>query len=142
MASNIRINGRILTDSYRRKVERQAKLGLQDITDDLVRTSSQNAPHDEGILEKSWSKEINDLTANVSYTVKKKGGKDKKHGNFNYALKMHEETYNLGEGSRSKSGGTGMSGKTYSVGTGYLMNVVEGEEEVYRKHIEKMIKDV
>jgi len=127
---------------YSKRVEKQAQQGLEDVLDDLVRTSSQNAPHDEGVLEKAWSKEIRGNKGTVSFTVKKAGGKGKKKGNFNYALKMHEETYNLGEGSLAKTGGVGMSGKQYDVGTGYLGNVLKGEEEAYKKHIEQKIKNI
>lgn len=127
-----------------RKMLQQAKLALQDCVDDIVRTSSQNAPHDEGVLEKSWTKQFvkGGLEGIVSYSVKKKGGKDKKFGNFNYALKMHEENYNLGKRSLAKSGGVGMSGKQYEVGTGYLSQVIKGEEETYKQHIEKAIKNI
>lgn len=140
MAVRFRFNNR-LPQAERRMIQ-QARQGLEDCIDDVVRTSSQNAPHDEGILEKSWSKEINGDVGTVSYTAKKRGGSGGKHGNFNYALKMHEEHYDLGAGSRAKRGGTGMSGKTYSVGTGYLSNVIKGEEETYKKHIERMVKDI
>jgi hypothetical protein len=120
-----------------RKVYQQA---LDDVLDDLVRTSSESAPHEEGILEKSWSKETKFKGSKpfgvVSYSVKKKSGK----GNFNYALKMHEENYNLGVGSRLKSGGTGMSGRTYKVGTGYLGDVLKGEEKAYKNHIQSELR--
>lgn len=127
--------------TYRRKSQKVYQQALEDCLDDLVRTSSQSAPHDEGILEKAWSKDIDkdDVTPSgvVSYSVKKSSGK----GNFNYALKMHEdESYNLGEGSRKKSGGTGMSGKKYDVGTGYLGDVAKGEQKAYAEHIEKAMK--
>lgn len=135
-------NSTVDTSAIAKKIQQQAQLGLEDVIDDLVRTSSQSAPHDEGILEKSWTKTIVDGVGTVSYAVKKKGGKDKKFGNFNYALKMHEGGYNLGEKSQAKTGGTGMSGKTYPVGAGYLGGVAKGEEETYKAHIEKMVKNI
>lgn len=126
---------------YSRKAQKIYQQALNDALDDLVRTSSQSAPHDEGILEKSWSKDLkfsgNRPFGVVSYTVKKSGGK----GNFNYALKMHEGGYELGPGSRNKPGGKGMSGKTYKVGPGYLGDVAKGERQAYSKHIEdKLVK--
>lgn len=127
---------------YSRKVKQSTKNAMQDVLDDLVRTSSQSAPHDEGILEKSWSKEVKmsgDTTKGfVSYTVNAVGGDG---GKFNYALKMHEEEYNLGKKSEEKTGGVGMSGKSYSVGTGYLGDVLKGETDTYSKYIEKVIRD-
>lgn len=124
-----------------KQMEKNAQKGLRDCIDDVVRTASQNAPHAEGILEKSWTKEVKNNIGTVSYTVKKKGGKGKKAGNFNYALKMHESKYNLGAGSLAKRGGIGMSGKQYKVGTGYLSQVIKGEEKTYVKHIEDMVKN-
>jgi hypothetical protein len=140
--AGFRFSSNIRLDATGNKMVKQAKLGLQDCIDDVVRTSSQNAPHDEGILEKSWTKQVKDLEGTVSYTVKKTGGSGAKHGNFNYALKMHEEHYNLGVGSERKTGGVGMSGKQYEVGTGYLGNVIKGEKEAYIKHIEEMVKNI
>jgi hypothetical protein len=142
------IEVKILKDRFKAYSKHAQKLymdALNDCLDDLVRTSSQSAPHDEGILEKSWSKSIEYESSNpvgvVTYSVKKRGGKGKKKGNFNYALKMHETKYNLGEGSQAKTGGTGMSGKTYPVGAGYLGNVLKGEAETYEKYIKKQLKE-
>jgi hypothetical protein len=139
---SFRFSSNIRLEATGKKMLKEAKLGLQDCLDDVVRTSSQNAPHDEGVLEKSWTKEIKDTEGTVSYSVKKRGGKGSKHGNFNYALKMHEEHYNLGDGSKAKAGGVGMSGKQYTVGTGYLSQVIKGEKETYIKHIEDMVKNI
>lgn len=138
----IKIKSTVNLKGTGKQIERNALLGLQDVLDDLVRTSSQSAPHDEGVLEKSWTKQITNNVGTVSYSVKKKGGKDKKFGNFNYALKMHEDQYNLGEKSLQKAGGVGMSGKQYPVGTDYLGGVLKGEEATYIKHIEKMAKNI
>lgn len=142
MATNtkVRLNTKRLK-VYTRQVQKVYQNAMNTVLDDLVRTSSESAPHDEGILEKSWSKSIgfegNEPVGTVSYSVKKSSGK----GNFNYALRMHEdESYNLGEKSLAKTGGTGMSGKTYKVGTGYLGDVLEGEKATYTKHIDKKIK--
>lgn len=141
----INVNVRILRNrfsSYSKEVQRAYVQGLNDVVDDLVRTSSESAPHDKGILEKSWTKQIkttgSEPVAEISYAVKKQGGK----GNYNYALKMHEGGYSLGAGSRAKPGGTGMSGKRYPVGAGYLGDVLKGEEQAYKKHIEKEIQKV
>jgi len=132
--------------AYSKKASNTVNRALNRVLDDLVRTSSQSAPHDKGILEKSWSKEVKleglSPVGIVSYTVKKAGGAGKQNGNFNYALKMHETNYNLGEGSRAKPGGTGMSGKTYPVGKGFLAGVLNGEAETYQKHIDKAIKRI
>jgi hypothetical protein len=124
--------------AYGNKVKKAYNKALDESLDDLVRTASQSAPKDEGILEKAWTKSVVSRESNpvgtVSFTVKK--------GKFNYALFMHEGVYNLGAKSQAKSGGTGMSGKTYPVGAGFLGGVLKGEEATYRKHIINSIKKV
>jgi hypothetical protein len=139
MASNLHI--KILQDNRRlisKKASEGAKTAMKDVVDNLVKASSGSAPHDKGILEDSWSKEIgyngNKLFGKVSYSVVGEGG-------FNYAIAMHEGNYNLGEGSRGKSGGKGMSGKTYPVGKHFLTGVAEGEAQAYSEHMEKGIKN-
>ncbi|MDT0155641.1 hypothetical protein Q9R51_26375, partial [Priestia aryabhattai] len=73
------------------------------------------------------------IKGTVSYSVSE--------GGYNYAVKMHEGTYNLGAGSQAKSGGHGMSGKTYPVGNKFLTRPLEGEADAYKKHLEKGIKN-
>jgi hypothetical protein len=149
MRKVIEVKMKLKLKEYNKRVHEQALLGLQDCLDDLVRTSSQCAPHDEGILEKSWTKTIENKNSPkpvgvVTYSVKKKGGKDKKKGLFNYALKMHEEHYKLGKKSQEKAsagGGVGMSGKQYPVGRNYLGGVLKGEEETYKQHIQKLVDE-
>lgn len=114
-----------------------AKTALNDCVDDLVRASSGAAPHDTGYLDtKGWSKSVkaegSGFVGTVSYSAKENG--------YDYAIRMHEDTYNLGPGSRAKGGGTGMSGANYPVGNKYLTRPFEGESETYKKHIADMIR--
>lgn len=105
---------------------------LHDVGDDLVRASSGAAPHDTGYLgTKGWNKKVSTSAtsgyAEVSYYAVNYG--------FNYALKMHEGSYNLGPGSLQKPGGIGMSGTRYSVGPKYLERPLLGERAAYTNHI-------
>jgi len=124
-----------------RNVSNGAKTAMKDITDNLAMASSGSAPHDKGILDDSWTKEVgyesNRLFGRVSYNVLENGS----GGDYNYAVRMHEGNYELGEGSRQKSGGKGMSGRTYPVGKHFLTGVLEGEKQTYVKHMEKGIKN-
>lgn len=145
MARSSNINVTIRRNNFKEYSGKARKAygdALDDCINDLVRTSSQSAPHDEGILEKSWSKNVNKTgdspKGKVTYSVKKQSGK----GNFNYALFMHESDYKLGAGSQAKTGGTGMSGKTYPVGKDYLGGVLKGEKETYINHIADSLKGV
>lgn len=110
--------------------------GINDVGDDLVRASSGATPFDKGTLSQSWNKNISvsrlQAIAEVSYSVHNRG--------FNYAIKMHEGSYNLGPGSRSKPGGQGMSGKRYSVGPKFLERPLLGEQQAYKDHIKEMIQ--
>jgi hypothetical protein len=142
MSVNVRVN--IRSDrraTISRGVSNGAKKAMQDITDNLAMASSGSAPHDKGILDDSWTKEVgyegNKLFGRVSYNVLENGS----GGDYNYAIRMHEGNYELGEGSRQKSGGSGMSGRTYPVGKHFLTGVLEGEKQTYVKHMEKGIKN-
>jgi hypothetical protein len=118
-----------------RHVKQAAREALHDITDDLVRASSGAAPHKEGVLEKSWAKKVvgsgRYLYGFVGYAVKE--------GGYDYAVRMHETTYNLGPGSRAKGGGVGMSGRVYPVGPKFLTRPLEGEAKTYRDYLEAKI---
>lgn len=120
-------------------VERASKDAMEDVLNDLVKASSGATPHDEGTLEKSWSKEISKdrggYVGTVSYAVRGANG-------YNYAIKMHEQQYNLGEKSLAKGGGTGMSGANYQVGSHFLTRPLHGEEATYKKYFAKQVKKV
>jgi hypothetical protein len=108
---------------------------MNDVADDLVRASSGAAPHDKGVLEKSWNKKVSVSAlkgvVEVSYSAH--------HNGFNYAIAMHEGSYKLGPGSLAKPGGVGMSGTTYRVGPKFLERPLLGEKITYQKHISKHI---
>lgn len=118
-----------------KNVQQAVKGAVENCADDLIRISSEIAPHDKGILEKSHSKEVraagDQVTADISYAVKEQSS----GGSFNYAMYMHEGSYHLGPGSRAKPGTSGMSGKAYTVGNKYLTRPLEGEAEAYRDYM-------
>ncbi|CDQ21704.1 hypothetical protein [Halobacillus karajensis] len=141
MASNARVD--IKTDRFKSYTAKSKKVytnALNVCLNDLKRTASESAPHKKGTLEKSHNSSIEYEGANpvgkVTFSVRESSSS----GNYNYALKMHEGDYELGEGSKRKPGGTGMSGKTYDVGAGYLENPLKGEQETYQKFIQKELK--
>ncbi|MDR7207597.1 hypothetical protein [Priestia megaterium] len=104
---------------------------------DLNRVASEAAPLDEGVLEMSGTNSATSTGTRIVGEV----GFEAYNEDFNYAIWTHEETYNLGERSAKKSGGSGLSGKSYEVGKGYLIRPFEGEAKTYRGIIEKEIKD-
>ncbi|MZP28689.1 hypothetical protein GTO91_03015 [Heliobacterium undosum] len=137
MKARFKIDDRILR-RVQKEIQKQLSRAVHDCADDLVRTSSETAPHDKGVLEKSYAKEVtavrSKVAAKVDYCVKE--------GPFNYALWMHECRYRLGSGSLAKPGGVGMSGKHYPVGTKFLTRPLEGETPAYKQHIERELQSV
>ncbi|MBC9785104.1 hypothetical protein H1S01_11355 [Heliobacterium chlorum] len=131
MGAKITFNDQVLR-RVQQKVNAELRQSVNDCMDDLVRVSSETAPHDRGILDKSFSKEVTagaeSVTGVVEYVVREK--------NFNYAIIMHEGEYRLGESSEQKPGGVGMSETHYPVGNKFLTRPLEGEREAYKKHIE------
>lgn len=140
--TNAKVSWSFDVSAITRAVKDATETGMNDCVDDLVRVSSQCAPHDKGILEKSWGRDVywsgsKKIVGVVDYSVSEAAsGKS-----FNYALWTHEEVYNLGEGSRQKEPGVGMSGKTYEVGRKYLTRPLYGEADTYKQHIQKMIDE-
>ena len=117
-------------------VMKGGKRGVNDAVDEVIRISTEITPIDKSTLSKSHSRDVkvtdSDIKATVGYYVQEDG--------FNYALRMHEDTYNLGETSKGRSGTQGWSGKHYSVGNKYLERPIKGEEKAIHEHIAKEIK--
>jgi hypothetical protein len=119
------------------------KRAMNNCVDDLVRTSSEATPHDKGFLDESWDREVKvengEVVGAVGYGVREK---DRSGNVTNYAVWIHEGTYNLGEGSLAKSGGdSGLSGKHYPVGNKFLERPFKGDSKSYEKHIADMVKE-
>jgi hypothetical protein len=127
-----------LVPKVTRDVEATVRKSVRTIAQDLARTSSESAPHLTGDLEDSYTVSYSNaggkIVATVEFAVFK--------GGFNYAIAMHEWTYNLGEGSQAKAGGIGMSGKSYVVGRKFLTRVLEGESDAYVQYIEEQIRQI
>lgn len=136
--SKIKVDVKItkdLTNKVKAQVDKNVSTGVKNIAQDLARASSGATPHLKGDLSGSYSIEYSlagkRKYATVEYSVYNKG--------FNYAIAMHEWTYNLGKRSRQKSGGRGMSGRTYKVGNKFLTRVLKGETKAYRDYVGKQV---
>lgn len=141
--SKVRVRG---LSSGRKKihnaVRNQSIATMRDSMSDLERVASETAPYDEGDLEMGGFHDVDVEGDKYVGWVGFEAWNDKPNRSydFNYAIWTHEETYNLGEGSRRKRGGSGMSGKSYSVGNKYLTRPFEGEAPYYRETIEDNVK--
>lgn len=124
------------TARVERVVEKTVQQAIKTCALDLARTSSESTPLLSGSLSGSYAIGYKSMGARyfamVEFAVYNKG--------FNYAIAMHEGTYNLGEQSKARPGGTGMSGKSYKVGKKFLTRVLEGESEAYADYIEGKVR--
>ncbi len=118
-----------------------AKKGMEDCVDELARISSEITPIDKGILQRAYSKAIDQvngvLRGSVEYSVKE-AQKNGKH--YNYALWTHEGDYKPGKKTKKRPGTSGWSGKSYRAGNKYLERPAKGEREAFLEHIAKEIK--
>lgn len=124
-----------LVPKITKETKKTVTQAVRTIAQDLARTASETAPHLTGDLEDAYAVEYqfsgSKIMATIEFAVFKDG--------FNYAVAMHEWTYELGAGSSAKSGGTGMSGKSYVVGRKFLTRVHEGESVRYTKYVGEQI---
>lgn len=120
------------------KIPTAVQYGLMETMEDLRRCAMGFAPKDTGHLESSGRVEVkmnkNSVVGSVKYEVTAQSN--------NYAIEMHEGFYNLGEGSRGKSGGTSKFGVVqHSVGRKYLEAPFMQLLPAYCKHIGDVIED-
>lgn len=123
-------------------VEKSTRTSLKEAMKDLERVASETAPLDEGDLEMGGEHDVDKHSKGWQGWVWFEAWNDNPNRSydFNYAIWIHEETYNLGEKSRQKGGGQGMSGKTYPVNNKFLTRPHEGEAPTYRDLIEQELK--
>lgn len=115
---------------------------MKSAMDDLQRVASETTPYEEGDLEMGGFNGVDKYSDSIMGWVGFEAWADapNRSYDFNYAIWIHEETYELGELSKQKSGGSGMSGKSYPVGNKYLTRPHEGEAPTYRALIEQELK--
>lgn len=107
----------------------QAKQGTNEVAEDLLNVSQKLAPLDQGFLISSGS--VDSATQQGDSIVARTGF------NTEYALRMHEDFYNLGNTSRQKPGYEGMT-----VGRKYLEKPTYKYAEKYSKHIADKVNGV
>lgn len=111
---------------------------MDDIRDDVIKVSSSLAPHKTGALDSSararrYYRNLNNCWFSVTFYGDNKG--------FDYATWTHDETYNLGEGSRRKRPVQGRFAKgALRVGKGYLSQVEQASEKSWKEFIDTNVK--
>lgn len=115
--------------------------GIEDCTDDLLRVATFRAPVDSQTLEQSGTSKVdkggNKIAGQVSFSAISNG--------YNYAKKMNEGNYNLGEKSLTKSSRgvrSKFSNAPMKVGSGYLTDTAEKCEKGYTDYINYKIYEV
>lgn len=125
-----------------KKVQTASHKTMKMAMKDLERTASETTPLDEGDLEMGGFHDVDVDGGKYVGWVGFEAWND--HPNrsydFNYAIWIHEETYELGKRSKQKGGGKGLSGRTYPVGNKYLTRPLEGEAPAYREQIKQAVK--
>ncbi|WP_304428077.1 hypothetical protein [uncultured Clostridium sp.] len=124
-----------------RNIIRAVEDAVEDCTDDLLRVATLRTPVDSRTLEQNGTSNVdksgNKIVGQVSFSAINKG--------FNYAKKMNEGKYNLGEKSLTKSA-RGVRSKftqaTMNVGSGYLDDTAQKCQKGYTDYINYKIYDV
>lgn len=141
--SSVKISGFNTNMKKITKIMEKATLKtMKNAMKDLERVASETAPYEEGDLEMGGFHDVDKDGSKLIGWVGFEAWAD--HPNrsydFNYAIWIHEERYNLGELSKAKGSGSGLSGATYDVGRKYLTRPHEGEAPTYRNMIEQDLK--
>jgi hypothetical protein len=119
------------------RVQLAARHGVQDSVDDLKRIAVDIAPVDSTDLRRSGhakvTQSLNEIVGEVGFrAVDSSGGRQ-----YNYAIWIHEGSYNLGPQSAAAPGTDG-----YDVGNKYLERPLKGEANKYMRWIAQEIQDV
>lgn len=115
-------------DTITEKTLEKAEEGLNLIAEDLLSEAQDRAPHEEGDLAASGSVEkadrnSGDIVAKVGFASE-------------YALRRHEEVYNLGEGSIQKGQSNGKK-----IGRKYLQRAMTENQEKYENLFVEKLKE-
>lgn len=135
---SVKVTVKDYTPQLIRKNQLAVKQAVQDCTDDLKNVAIGSAPHWKGRLEKG----ITTTFLNSSSYVEGKVGVSVIEKGYDYGQLRHDHPFNLGEKSRKKQGGkSGISGKSFSVGNGFISSPAEANRSAYLNHIEKIFID-
>lgn len=120
------------TRKIERSVAKESVAAFSDVVLDIKRVSSESAPHLTGHLENN---RVRFYDRNLSADIKFKAMSTTGRRSFNYAKWTHDASYNLGEKSARKRGGSSKFGSSVPVGPGYLSNTIENGADGYFKHL-------
>jgi hypothetical protein len=87
-------------EKIKEAIHKRCHIVMKEIIEDLAQVASDLAPHKTGLLEKSFKRRI---TKGKHHVEGKLGFSAIGKEGYDYAVPMHEGTYNLGEGSKIKA---------------------------------------
>lgn len=121
-----------------KKITSTVKECITDYTDDLYMVAVSRTPVDEGNLETSGKKSVtsgSNIVGEVSFNATNKG--------FNYAVKMHESKYKLGEKSKRKRPmRSKYANRSFNVGSKYLVGTALASQKGYTKDLNERLGKV
>lgn len=124
-----------------RNVIKAVEDAVEDCTDDLLRVATLRTPVDSRTLEQNGTSNVdksgNKIVGQVSFSAINKG--------YNYAKKMNEGSYNLGEKSLTKSTRgirSQFTNSTMNVGSGYLDDTADKCQKGYTEYINYKIYEI
>lgn len=125
------------TDKYLNKLSDNLGTYMEDVALDLTSAARSSAPHLTGALEKGINSELSHNKDTVKITISATEKDDK---GYDYAPKMHDGKYNLGEQSLAKPSGTsGISKQEFGIGSGYIINPLELGFDSYVRYLSEGI---
>lgn len=135
---NITIEGLEIFDKLQKNSEKAFRSKFTEVVNDVVAVSASRTPVDSGRLEKGHSSDIyfkdNKAEGTVGFYAKNPDTGD------NYAPRMHNDRYNLGEKSKNKKPiKSKFNGKPFTVGPKYLESTVDDLLPSYKKAIVESI---
>lgn len=123
-----------------KRLTSSVKTAVNDIATDLLRVAQARAPVDSKTLERSGRMKVSSTSSNITANVTFKAT----HKGYNYAKKMDEGSYHLGEKSLAKSASgvrSSFSSQTFQVGKGYLTDTAKACESGYREHVANKLEE-
>lgn len=124
---------------YDQKAKSLLKKAAEDIALDYRAAARGSAPHNTGMLEKGITDKItsssNSITIEITASAVNRG--------YDYAEHMNSGNYKLGVKSQAKAGGlSGISGKLFPVGKGYMTKPLTENSKAYCDYFAKALRSL
>lgn len=124
---------------YDQKAKSLLKKAAEDIALDYRAAARGSAPHNTGMLEKGITDKI--TTSDSAITIEITASSVNR--GYDYAPHMNDGNYKLGIKSQGKAGGlSGIAGKSFPVGKGYLTAPLTENSKAYCEYFAKALRSL